>query len=173
MLSAVLPALFADHERLIVVPATVEVSADITELSTVDFKETLLAAKHDVRKSRSSGLTLMRRIASTFGDDHKGALDFVFASHAGMSEDFVPFDPQIAVLNLTELRSEGVVERVLGLVQHNGLSYIDAMQMIVKGRYADLGDDWNIHAQWEAADAPKIVNWRRQARHFGHMALTR
>ena len=173
VLAAVLPALFADHERLIVVPAAAEVSADITELSTVDFKDTLLAAKHDVRKSRSSGLTLMRRIASTFGDDHKGALDFVFASHAGMSEDFVPFDPQIAVLNLTELRSEGVVERVLGLVQHNGLSYIDAMQMIVKGRYADLGDDWNIHAQWEAADAPKIVNWRRQARHFGHMALTR
>ncbi|KAB1946457.1 polysaccharide pyruvyl transferase family protein [Brevibacterium linens] len=173
VLSAVLPALFADHERLIVVPATVEVSADITELSTVDFKDTLLAAKHDVRKSRSSGLTLMRRIASSFGDDHTGALDFVFASHAGMSEDFVPFDPQIAVLNLAGLRSEGVVERVLGLVQQNGLSHIDAMQMIVKGRYADLGDDWNIHAQWEAADAPKIVNWRRQARHFGHMALTR
>ena len=77
------------------------------------------------------------------------------------------------MLNLTGLRSEGIVERVLGLVQQNGLSYADAMQMIVKGRYADLGDDWNIDAQWEAADAPKIVNWRRQARHFGHMALTR
>lgn len=173
VLSALLPRLFADHERLIVVPATAEVSADITELSTVDFKDTLLAAKHDVRKSRSSGLTLMRRIASSFGDDHTGALDFVFASHAGMNEDFVPFDPQIAVLNLAGLRSEGIVERVLGLVQQNGLSYIDAMQMTVKGRYADLDGDWNIHAQWEASDVPKIVNWRRQARHFGHMALTR
>ena len=173
VLLAVLPELFADHERLIVVPATAEVSADITELSTVDFKDTLLAAKHDVRKSRSSGLTLMRRIASSFGDDHTGALDFVFASHAGMNEDFVPFDPQIAVLNLAGLRSEGIVERVLGLVQQNGLSYIDAMQMTVKGRYADLDGDWNIHAQWEASDVPKIVNWRRQARHFGHMALTR
>lgn len=173
VLLAVLPELFADHERLIVVPAAAEVSADITELSNVDFKDTLLAAKHDVRKSRSSGLTLMRRIASSFGDDHTGALDFIFASHAGMSEDFVPFDPQIAVLNLAGLRSEGIVERVLGLVQQNGLSYIDAMQMTVKGRYADLDGDWNIHAQWEASDVPKIVNWRRQARHFGHMALTR
>lgn len=173
VLSAVLPALFADHERVVVVPAAAEVSADITELSTVDFKDTLLAAKHDVRKNRSSGLTLMRRIASSFGDDHTGALDFVFASHAGMSEDFVPFDPQIAVLNLARLRSEDVVERVLGLVQQNGLSYIDAMQMIVRDRYADLGDDWNIQAQWEASDVPKIVNWRRQARHFGRMALTR
>ncbi|RCS95149.1 hypothetical protein CIK61_09430 [Brevibacterium aurantiacum] len=173
VLSALLPMLFADHERLIVIPAAAEVSADITELSTVDFAEKLLAAKHDVRKNRSSGLTLMRRIASSFGDDHTGALDFVFASHAGMNEDFVPFDPQIAVLNLAGLRSEGVVERVLGLVQEHDLSYIDAMQMIVKGRYSDLGDDWNIHAQWEASDDPKIVNWRRQARHFGHMALTR
>ncbi|MGZ1490027.1 hypothetical protein [Brevibacterium sediminis] len=173
VLSAVLPALFADHKRVVVVPAAAEVSADITELSTVDFKDTLLAAKHDVRKNRSSGLTLMRRIASSFGDDHTGALDFVFASHAEMSEDFVPFDPQIAVLNLARLRSEDVVERVLGLVQLNGLSYIDAMQMIVRDRYADLGDDWNIQAQWEASDVPKIVNWRRQARHFGRMALTR
>ena len=147
VLSALLPMLFADHEQLIVIPAAAEVSADITALSTVDFAETLLAAKHDVRKNRSSGLTLMRRIASSFGDDHTGALDFVFATHAGMNEDFVPFDPQIAVLNLAGLRSEGVVERVLGLVQEHDLSYIDAMQMIVKGRYSDLGDDWNIHAQ--------------------------
>ncbi len=173
LVQAILPALFPNHERLIVVPAASEVSADIAELSTVDLGDSLAAAKHDVRKHRSSGLTVMRRIASAFGDDHDGALDFVFASHAGMSEDFTPFDSQVAVLNLEGLRNDGIVERVIGLVTDHGISYADAMPVIVGGRYSELDSEWNIRAQWEAADTPKLVNWRRQDRHFGQMALSR
>ena len=173
LVQAILPALFPNHERLIVVPAASEVSADIAELSTADLGDSLAAAKHDIRKHRSSGLTVMRRIASAFGDDHDGALDFVFASHAGMSEDFTPFDSQVAVLNLEGLRNDGIVERVIGLVTDHGISYADAMPVIVGGRYSELDTEWNIRAQWEAADTPKLVNWRRQDRHFGQMALSR
>ena len=173
LVQAILPALFPNHERLIVVPAASEVSADIAELSTADLGDSLAAAKHDVRKHRSSGLTVMRRIASAFGDDHDGALDFVFASHSGMSEDFTPFDSQVAVLNLEGLRNDGIVERVIGLVTDHGISYADAMPVIVGGRYSELDTEWNIRAQWEAADTPKLVNWRRQDRHFGQMALSR
>ncbi|MGO3022787.1 MAG: hypothetical protein ACTIIH_06060 [Brevibacterium sp.] len=173
LVQALLPVLFPDHERLVVVPAAGEFSADIVELSRVDFGSTLLAAKHDVRKSRSSGLTLMRRIASSFGDDHVGALNFVFASHAGLTEDFVPFDPQTAVLNLSGMRSEGLVNKIVGLMQELKLSYVDAMQTIVGGRYSEIDDEWNVRAQWETSDSPKIVNWRRQTRYFGRMTLTR
>src|SRR5699024_5037542 len=79
LVQALLPELFPEHERLVVVPAGAEVSADLTELSAIGLGDALIAAKHDVRKNRSSGLTLMRRIASSFGDDHVGALKFVFA----------------------------------------------------------------------------------------------
>lgn len=170
-MQALLPALFADHERLVVVPAAAEVTADVIELSHLKFGDDLIAAKHDVRKSRSSGLTLMRRIASGFGDDHVGALNFVFASHAGLNEDFIPFDPQIAVLNLDGLRRERVAEQVLGLLKDVSISYIDAMQVAIGGRYTAIDPEWNIRAQWEASDSPKIVNWRRQTRHYGQMAL--
>ena len=170
---ALLPALFADHERLVVVPAAAEVTADVIELSDLRFGDELIAAKHDVRKSRSSGFTLMRRIASGFGDDHVGALNFVFASHAGLNEDFIPFDPQIAVFNLESLRRERVAEQVLGLLKDVSVSYVDAMQVTIGGRYTAIDSEWNIRAQWEASDSPKIVNWRRQTRHYGQMALSR
>lgn len=114
----------------------------------------------------------MRRIASSFGDDYVGALNFVFASHAGLTEDFAPFDPQIAVLNLSGLRSEGFSERAIGLMDEVKLNYVDAAQMVIGGRYTDIGDEWNIRAQWETSDSPKVVNWRRQTSHFGRMALT-
>ena len=170
---ALLPALFPDHERLVVVPAAAEVAADVIELSGLGFGDGLIAAKHDVRKNRSSGLTLMRRIASGFGDDHAGALNFVFASHAGLNEDFIPFDPQIAVLNLDGLRRERVAEQVLGLLRDVRISYADAMQIAIGGRYTPIDIEWNIRAQWEASDSPKIVNWRRQTRHYGQMTLSR
>jgi hypothetical protein len=172
-IQALLPALFSDHERLIVVPAAAEISADIGELSSVEFGESLLAAKHDIRKLRSSGLTLMRRIASSFGDDHVGALDFVFASHAGLNEDFVPFDSQVVVLNLEALRRERVAERVIGLMTDRGVSYADALPLIVGGHYSEIDGEWNVRAQWEAEDRPKLVNWQRQGRYFGQMALSR
>lgn len=173
LVQALLPELFPEHERLVVVPAGAEVSADLTELSAIGLGDALIAAKHDVRKNRSSGLTLMRRIASSFGDDHVGALKFVFATHAGMSEDFTPFDPQIAVLNLNELRHEGTAERIVGLLADIDISYVDALQIAVGGRYRDLDSDWNVRANWETSDNPKIVNWSRQTRHFGQMALNR
>ena len=173
LVQALLPELFPEHERLVVVPAGAEVSADLTELSAIGLGDALIAAKHDVRKNRSSGLTLMRRIASSFGDDHVGALKFVFATHAGMSEDFTPFDPQIAVLNLNELRHEGTAERIVGLLADIDISYVDALQIAVGGRYRDLDSDCNVRANWENSDNPKIVNWSRQTRHFGQMALNR
>lgn len=173
LVQALLPALFPDHERLVVIPAAAEVSTDVTELSTVDLGGALVAAKHDVKKNRSSGLTLMRRIASSFGDDHVGALKFVFASHSGMSTDFVPFDPQIMVLNLNELRSNSIVERVVGLLAEIDISYVDALQIAVGGRYRELDSAWNIRAPWETSDSPKIVNWRRQTRHYGQMTFNR
>ena len=173
LVQALLPELFADHERLIVVPAGAEVRADIAALAATDLGESAIAAKHDVRKNRSSGLTLMRRTASAFGDDHVGALKYVFASHAGMNEDFAPFDPQIAVLNPSALRRDGVAQRVLGLLSEVTIGYVDALQTVVRGRYAALDGDWNVRAQWETSSDPKIVNWRGQTRHYGHMALSR
>lgn len=173
LVQALLPELFPEHERLVVVPAAAEVRADIAELAATDLGEALIAAKHDVRKNRSSGLTLMRRTASSFGDDHIGALKYVFASHSGMSEDFAPFDPQIAVLNPSALRRDGIVERVIGLLSEVNIGYVDALQATVRGRYSDLHSEWNVRAQWETSSAPKIVNWRGQTRHYGHMALSR
>ena len=173
LVQALLPELFPDHERLVVVPAGAEVSADVTELSAIGLGDALVAAKHDVRKNRSSGLTLMRRIASSFGDDHVGALKFVFGSHSGMSEDFTPFDPQIMVLNPNELRHDGTAERVVGLLADTDISYVDALQIAVGGRYRDLDSEWNVRANWETSDNPKIVNWSRQTRHYGQMALNR
>jgi hypothetical protein len=173
LVQALLPALFPEHERVVVLPAAAEVDADITGMAAVDLGDAFIAAKHDVRKSRSSGLTLMRRIASSFGDDYVGALEFVFASHAGLTEDFAPFDSQTVVLNPKAMRGSDVVERVVGLMSDIGTSYEDAMQFVIGGGYADLGSEWNIRAQWEAADSPNIVNWRSQTRHFGHMALPR
>src|SRR5699024_3967832 len=173
LVQALLPELFPEHERLVVVPAGAEVSSDLTELSTIGLGDALIAAKHDVRKNRSSGLTLMRRIASSFGDDYVGALKFVFATHAGMSEDFTPFDPQIAVLNLNELRHDGTAERIVGLLADIDISYADALQIAVGGRYRDLYSEWNVRANWETSDSLRIVNWGRQTRHFGQMAWSR
>ena len=116
---------------------------------------------------------MMRRIASSFGDDHVGALDFVFASHAGLNEDFVPFDSQVVVLNLEALRRERVAERVIGLMTDRGVSYADALPLIVGGHYSEIDGEWNVRAQWEAEDRPKLVNWQRQGRYFGQMALSR
>src|SRR5699024_7591448 len=129
LVQALLPELDPEHARLVVVPAGAEVSARLAVLSAICLGDALIAAKHDVRKNRSSGLTLMRRIASSFGDDHVGALKFVFATHASMSEDFTPFDPQIAVLNLNELRHEGTAERIVGLLADIDISYADALQI--------------------------------------------
>ena len=171
LVQALLPAIFADHDRILVLPAAGEVSADITDLTKTDLGTSLLGAKRDVRKTRTSGLTLMRRIASAFKDDYVGALDFVFASHSHLDEDFIVFDPQIAVLNLDRLRTEGVVERVVGLLRTVGINYVDALQVAVGGRYTELDTEWNVRAHWETADSPKIVNWRGQIRHHGNMAL--
>ncbi|MCF2573884.1 hypothetical protein [Brevibacterium sp. UCMA 11754] len=171
LVQALLPTLFADNEKLVVIPAAAEVTADIAELASIDLGTSLLAAKRDVRKTRTSGLTLMRRVASSFKDDYEGALDFVFASHSTLSEDFVLFDPQVSVLNLARLRSEGIAERVIGLLKNVGINYVDSLQISVGGRYIELDTDWNVRAHWETADSPKIVNWRRQVRHHGHMAL--
>lgn len=171
VVKALLPALFSDHEQLVILPAAAEVSADITELARTDLGTFLVGAKRDVRKTRTSGLTLMRRVASAFKEDHEGALDFVFASHSTLNNDFVPFDPQIAVLNLAELRRQGVVERVIGLLKMIGINYVDSLQVAVGGRYIELATDWNVRAHFETAESPKIVNWRRQVRHRGHMAL--
>lgn len=171
LVQALLPDLFSEHERLVVLPASAEVTADVADLAATDLGDTLLGAKRDVRKGRTSGLTLMRRVASAFNDDHVGALDFVFASHSTLNEDFVLFDPQVSVLNLAQLRNEGAVERVVGLLKTAGTSYVDSILIAVGGRYTDLDDQWNVRAQWETADSPKIVNWRRQTRHHGHMAL--
>ncbi|TGD11601.1 hypothetical protein EB836_06955 [Brevibacterium sp. S111] len=173
VVQALLPELFADHERLVVLPAAAEVSADVSELAAVDLGEAFIAAKHDVRKYRASGLTLMRRTASAFGDDHVGALKYVFASHFGMSEDFAPFDPQVAVLNPSALRGAGIVEQTLGLLSEVPIGYVDALQTTVRGRYAELDSEWNIRAQWETSENPKIVNWRGQAHHYGQMTLSR
>src|SRR5699024_6757382 len=173
LVQALLPELFPDHERLVVIPAAAEVRTDIAELAATDLDEALLAAKHDVRTNRSSGLTLMRRTASAFGDDHVGALKYVFASHAEMNDDFAPFDPQIAVLNPSALREDGVTQRVIGLLSEVTISFVDALLTVVRGRYADLDGDWNVRAQWETSADPKIVNWRGQTRHYGHMALSR
>src|SRR5699024_12147795 len=104
----------------------------------------LVAAKHDVSKSRTREFALMRRIASSFGDDHVGALKFVFGSHSGMSEDFTPFDPQIMVLNPNEFRHDGTAERVVGLLADIDISYVDALQIAVGGRYRDLDSEWNV-----------------------------
>src|SRR5699024_10926858 len=117
--------------------------------------------------------TLMRRIASSFGDDHVGALNFVFATHSSMSEDFTPFDPQIAVLNLNELRHEGTAERIVGLLADIDISYADALQIAVGRRYRDLDNEWTIRANGETADSTSIVNWSRETRHFSQMALNR
>ncbi|WP_231442507.1 polysaccharide pyruvyl transferase family protein [Brevibacterium zhoupengii] len=168
---ALLPVLFADHDRLVVLPAAAEISADVAELSRTNLGSSMLGAKQDVRKTRTSGLTLMRRIASAFQDDHVGALDFVFASHSTLNEDFVVFDPQIAVLDLARLRNEGVPERVVGLLKTVGINYVDSLQVAVGGRYAELDADWNVRAHWETSDSPRIVNWRGQTRHLSHMAL--
>ena len=173
LVQALLAELFPDHERLVVVPAAAEVRTDIAELATTDLGEALIAAKHDVRKNRSSGLTLMRRTASAFGDDHLGALKHVFASHAGLNADFAPFDPQIAVFNPSALREEGVTQLVIGLLSEVPIGFVDALQTVVGGRYAEIDGDWNVRAPWETSADPKIVNWRGQIRHYGHMALSR
>src|SRR5699024_4285782 len=115
----------------------------------------------------------MRRIASSFGDDHVGALKFVFATHAGMSEDFTPFDPQIAVLNLNELRHEGTAERIVGLLADIDISYVDALQIAVGGRYRGLDSDWKFSAICDTSEIQSIDNWCLQTRHFGQMALNR
>ena len=171
LVQALLPALFIEHERLVVLPAAAEVTADVADLAATDLGETLLGAKRDVRKTRTSGLTLMRRVASAFNDDHVGALDFVFASHTTLNQDFVLFDPQVSVLNLAQLRRDGAVERVVGLLKSVGINYVDSLQIAVGGRYTELDSDWNVRAQLETADSPKIINWRRQTRHRGRMAL--
>ena len=173
LVQALLAELFPDHERLVVVPAAAEVRTDIAELATTDLGEALIAAKHDVRRNRSSGLTLMRRTASAFGDDHLGALKHVFASHAGLNADFAPFDPQIAVFNPSALREEGVTQLVIGLLSEVPIGFVDALQTVVGGRYAEIDGDWNVRAPWETSADPKIVNWRGQIRHYGHMALSR
>src|SRR5699024_3939486 len=173
LVQALLPELFPEHERLVVVPAGAEVSAGLTELSAIGLGDALIAAKHDVRKNRSSGLTLMRRIASSFVDDHVGAPKCVFATHSSMSEDFSPFDAQIAVLNRNEMRNEGTAERIVGLLADIDISYADALQIAVGRRYRDLDSEWNVRANWETSDSPRIVNWSRQTRHFGQMALNR
>src|SRR5699024_7896222 len=129
LVQALLPELFPEHERLVVVPAGAEVSADLTELSTIGLGDALIAAKHDVRKNRSSGLPLMRRIAGSFGDDYVGALKFACATHGGMSEDVTPFVQQIAVLNLNVRRQDGTAARIAGLLAHIDISLADALQI--------------------------------------------
>ena len=64
-----------------------------------------------------------------------------------------------------------LVERVVGLLKTVGINYADSLQVAVGGRYTELDSEWNVRAHWETADSPKIVNWRGQLRHHGHMAL--
>src|SRR5699024_12830890 len=97
----------------------------------------------------------------------------VFGIHSGMSEDFTPFDPQIMVLNPNEFRHDGTAVRVVGLLADIDISYVDALQIAVGGRYRDLDSEWNVRANWETSDNPKIVNWSRQTRHYVQMALNR
>lgn len=172
LISALLPELFQEHRRLITIPASAEVMDDLSELLASHTGESLVSAKTDVRRSRTSGLTVMRRLASAFKDDYAEALQFVFASHAVVDKDFIPFDPQVAVFDLEKMRQSETASRILGLLStYRHIGFVDAMQVAVGGDYQVIENDWNVQVQWEASDTAKLVNWRHQLHRRGGRAV--
>lgn len=159
---AILPELFRNHDRIVVIPATSEVRADLQTLKEVDLRSKPLAAKPDVRSSQSSLLAHLRTVAARYRDEHERSLDFIFATHNYVSGDSRPFDPAVMVLEVGVLQDRNIASRMVGVMQAYDLSFDDAILLAIDGQYHSLDAQWNVRIDSEHSEDSSIQNWKGQ-----------
>lgn len=124
----------------------------------------LLTAREDLHKERNGGLEMIRRAALRQGNDNEKALDFIFATHQTFDSDFRLFDPNVMVLDVAAAKEARLPERLISLILEYGVSFREALNILVGPRRRHLPKEWNHIPVYEEQERPAAVNWRESSK---------
>lgn len=158
---ALTAAALPQAERAVFLPAPALVREDLaTLLAQAPTDGALVTAAADRHRGRQSGLELIRRISGRQGDDNRKALDFLMAAHRQHPGEFATFDTNVMVLDLEAARRDNLSGRLAALIIDYGMTFREALNLVVGPRRTDLDGQWNHAPGYEVLDEPAVVNWR-------------
>lgn len=158
---ALTAAALPQAQRAVFLTAPALVRQDLATLAAKAPTEgSLVTATTDRHRGRQSGLALIHRVSSRQGDDNRKALDFLMAAHGLRPGEFATFDTNVMVLDLEAARRDNLSGRLTPLVVDYGMTFREALNLVVGPRRTDLDAVWNHAPGYEVQDEPAIVNWR-------------
>lgn len=157
-----LPELLPGLDRVVVLPPTAVVSADVAELYGLDLEGRLLAAPDPAGVSSSSGFGVLNTAANRLRDKTVPAAELRRRAYARHRFDFDAFDVDVLVLDLAGWRSHEVLTASQPYLEEFGLSYRELLHLAVGPDRARVPERWHLVPGRSVVAQPGLVHWAEQ-----------
>ncbi|MBD0324746.1 MAG: hypothetical protein ICV72_15380, partial [Aldersonia sp.] len=138
----VLPELLPDVERVVVLPAASVVSADISDLATLDLGGRLFAAPDPAGLSGVSGFGVLNVAANRLGARTAAATELRRRAYARHRFDFDAFDIEVMVIDLAAWRDCALLTTYVPYVEEFGLTLRELLHLAVGPDRAVVPPQW-------------------------------
>ncbi len=155
----VIPELFANLDRVVVLPADAVVSTDIAELASIDLGGHLLAAADPAGKARASGFAVLNTAANRLRNATAASAELRRRAYARHRFDFDAFATDVLVLDLVAWRDRGLSEWSLPYVEEFGLTFRELLHLIVGPDRLVLAESWHAVPGRSAVSEPALTHW--------------
>ena len=154
-----LPELLERFSRVVVLPASSMVSADVAELLDLDLGGCLLAAPDPSGRSGVSGFGVLDAAASRLRDQTAAATELRRRAYARHRFDFDAFDDSVLVLDLAAWREHEVLRAFQPYLEEFGLTYRELVHLAVGPRRAPVPARWHQVPGCSPVVDPALVHW--------------
>jgi len=159
-----LPALLPDVDRVVLLPLSALVEADVAALADIDLAGQALAAPDVAGNTAASGFGVIHSAGNRLSTRTTVATELRRRAHARHTFDFTAFDTDVLVMDLERLRAEDVVAGAVQLVEEFGLTAREVLHFHVGPARASLPRAWHVVPTRTHADTPALLHWLDEAK---------
>ena len=159
-----LPALLPEVDRVVLLPLSALVEADVAALADIDLAGQVLAAPDVAGNTAASGFGVIHSAGNRLSTRTTVATELRRRAHARHTFDFTAFDTDVLVMDLERLRADDVVSEAVQLVEEFGLTAREVLHFHVGPARASLPRAWHVVPTRNHADTPALLHWLDEAK---------
>ncbi len=159
-----LPDLLPDVDRVVVLPDSAVVVADVADLAALDLAGHALAAPDVAGDPDASGFGVIHGAGNRLGPRTTVATELRRQTHARHTFDFTAFDVDVLVLDLARLRADGLVAEAVLLVEEFGLTAREVLHVYVGPHRATVPRSWHVVPTRSHTDGAALLHWVDEAK---------
>lgn len=157
LLVASVLASLPEGTRVLTLPPDALVRGPLETLFETDLGGAVVAARADVRRNRRNLAVLLRRISSRQGPAWSDALTLIAEGHRRIGHGHAPFDPRVAVLDISALAGSDWGRLARPLIETYGASWVEAMNVLLAGASEPLSPQMVGNAALEDVEGTAAV----------------